>query len=515
MAPVSFDLLQIPFYGLVVGAVVITWSLSKTVQKFQRWKYARENGCQPPAHSVCHGFLGIGMLMELAKSGPEHRFLELIRGWHRSYGSTFGARITNRNVIFTTDPQNIQTVLALKFKDFAISSARINAVRPLMGNGIFSVDGSQWEHSRALLRPNFSRTRINDTELYESHVAELIEQIPRDGSTIDLLPLFLSGTLDTATELLFGESAHSLRGEGSSAGARFGKAFDIAQDVTSMRFRLGPLGMFHRRKEYNKSVKDTRSFVERYVQRTIDYRVAANSGQEVDQKIKQLTESRYVFSYELSKQTLDKTNLTDELLSIMFAGRDTTAALLSLVFFELARHPDVWNILRKEVLALEGRKPSFEDLKSMTYMTWVLNETLRLRPLVPFNIRQARRDTYLPVGGGPDGKSPVLVPKGHEVFFTIYVMQRDNEIYGPDPDNFRPERWEKFKPRWAYVPFNGGPRICIGQQFALTEAGYTITRIMQQFESIENRDPDPWTEDLKLTLTNANGTKVALTPVQI
>lgn len=133
------------------------------------------------------------MAMELAKAGPEHRFLELLRGWHRSYGTTFKARIVNRNIIFTVDPQNIQTVLALKFKDFGAGSARLNAVRPLLGKGIFGVDGAEWEHSRALLRPNFSRTRINDTELYENHVAELIEQIPRDGSTIDLLPLFLKG----------------------------------------------------------------------------------------------------------------------------------------------------------------------------------------------------------------------------------------------------------------------------------------------------------------------------------
>ena len=115
-----------------------------------------------------------------------------------------------------------------------------------------------------------------------------------------------------------------------------------------------------------------------------------------------------------------------------------------------------------------------------------LYTALRLYPIVPFNIREAKTDTY----------------------------HRDTEVFGPDADEFRPERWEKIRPGWAYLPFNGGPRICIGQQFALTEAGYTITRVMQHFEKIENRDPNPWTEDLGLTLATANGTKVALTPVQ-
>lgn len=211
MVLMPFELLHIPLYGLVAGVVVIAWSLSKAAQTFQSmyiflvdseltlrlnthpgWKYAREHGCQPP-HSVSHGLFGLGMAMELAKSGPEHRFLELIRGWHRSYGPTFKARVANRNIIFTVDPKNIQTALALKFKDFGVGSARRGAFRPLMGKGIFGVDGSEWEHARALLRPNFSRTRINDTELYESHVAELIDRIPRDGSTVDLLPLFLNG----------------------------------------------------------------------------------------------------------------------------------------------------------------------------------------------------------------------------------------------------------------------------------------------------------------------------------
>lgn len=143
-----------------------------------------------------------------------------------------------------------------------------------------------------------------------------------------------------------------------------------------------------------------------------------------------------------------------------------------------------------------------------------LDTALRLYPIVPFNIREAKRDTFLPVGGGPDGKSPVHVPKGHEVIFSVYTLHRDPEVFGPDADEFRPERWGKIRPSWAYLPFNGGPRICIGQQFALTEAGYTITRIMQQFETIESRDPNPWTEGLGLTLTTANGTKVALTPIQ-
>jgi cytochrome P450 len=182
-------------------------------------------------------------------------------------------------------------------------------------------------------------------------------------------------TLDTATEFLLGESSHTLGKEGSSAGVAFGEAFDIVQDVAAMHFRIGKFAMFYRRKEFLKAVRDTRGYIDRFVQNAIDYRIAVNSGRKVDENVKRLTDSRYIFSNELSKQTLDKTNMTDQIFSIIFAGRDTTASLLGVVFFILARRPDVWDRLRKEVIALDGAKPSFEVLKSMTYLTWVLNES--------------------------------------------------------------------------------------------------------------------------------------------
>lgn len=87
------------------------------------------------------------------------------------------------------------------------------------------------------------------------------------------------------------------------------------------------------------------------------------------------TKKQYVFLYELAKQTRDRTELTDQLMSILLAGRDTTAGLLSLTFHVLARRPDIWTKLREHVLALQGRKPSFEDLKSISYLNWVLNES--------------------------------------------------------------------------------------------------------------------------------------------
>ena len=131
------------------------------------------------------------MIMEMVNAGREHNFVELLRGWHRSYGETFKARMATKSVIFTVEPKNIQTILALKFQDFGIGDTRQGALRPFLGDGIFSVDGKKWEHSRSLLRPNFTRAQITDTQMYENHVAALLKRIPRDGSTVELQDLFL------------------------------------------------------------------------------------------------------------------------------------------------------------------------------------------------------------------------------------------------------------------------------------------------------------------------------------
>lgn len=116
-----------------------------------------------------------------------------------------------------------------------------------------------------------------------------------------------------------------------------------------------------------------------------------------------------------------------------------------------------------------------------------MHETLRLYPVVPYNLRLALHDTTLPLGGGPDGLSPLGILKDEIVTYSTLVMQRRPDLT-PDALSFRPERWETWQPKpWTYIPFNGGPRICIGQQFALTEMGYTVVRLLQRFEGVESR----------------------------
>jgi cytochrome P450 len=138
---------------------------------------------------------------------------------------------------------------------------------------------------------------------------------------------------------------------------------------------------FYRDKRFSKSVIEARRYVERFVKKAIDHQASLDRDQGVQGGTSKLPEKQYVFLHELSKQTLNKSELTDQVLNILLAGRDSTASLLSITFFMLARHPAIWNKLLAEVRTLKGRKPSFEELNSMTYLTWVMNESKHHHPL--------------------------------------------------------------------------------------------------------------------------------------
>lgn len=229
-------------------------------------------------------------------------------------------------------------------------------------------------------------------------------------------------------------------------------------------------------------------FVNQYIERALRL-----SPEELASKTK--SDKDYTFLHELASFTRDRKVLRDQLVAVLLAGRDTTACVLSWTIYELARHPEAVAKLRAEIVEHVGldRTPTYADLKNMKYLQNVMNETLRLYPAVPFNVRVALKDTTLPRGGGPDGSLPLPVLEGTPIGYSTLAMQRRADLYPPPSptfapvDVFSPDRWLHWHPRpWEYVPFNGGPRICIGQQFALTEMGYTLCRIFQRYERVES-----------------------------
>lgn len=494
-------------------------------------QFAKVHGCEPVLTASKDPLFGIDVLLENIQAAKSHRLLELIQHRFQRYGNTFRVKRFTTPLIITCEPANLKAVLSLNFKNYGLGS-RVATFGPLLGHGIFTSDGEHWAQSRAMVRPNFAKDQIADLEKLEELMQGLLALIPTDGSTVDLQDLFFCYTLDSATEFLFGHSVQSLKQRLSGVvpdDSDFASAFNYAQHAIARNTRLGFLGRVIPDHKATRSNRICHNLVEQFIDKALKYREGYAKKSSNDEG----RHTRYLFLQGLAEKTGDRDRIRDELMNILLAGRDTTASLLSNLIFMLARCPKIWKKLREEVATLNGRAPTYQQLRNLTYLKHCLNEckfrthalsstsrvprlfnvlciALRFHPVVPVNSRKALSNTVLPVGGGPAGRSPVFVRKGTIVFYSVWAMHRRQDIYGPDANEFRPERWADLRPGWEYLPFNGGPRICIGQQYALTEAAYVTVRLAQQFSILESRDSGQWEEALTLTLCSRNGTKVCL-----
>ncbi|KAI0200290.1 cytochrome P450 [Astrocystis sublimbata] len=408
--------------------------------------------------------------------------------------------LLGKRIVFTADPENIKAILATQFSDYGKGEPFHNEWKEFLGDSIFVTDGQSWHASRQLLRPQFSRERISDLHTFESHLEILFKAIANggaldgsdqyvdmeagNGKPLEIVDLFFRYTLDVSTSFLLGKDVQSL----TSPRAVFAEAFNEVQRIQSIKARAGPLRFLVPHASFRRGLKVVNELCDVYIDQALRL-----SQEELATKTK--SDHDYTFLHELAQFTRDRKVLRDQLVGVLLAGRDTTAATLSWSLYELGRHPEVVRKLRDEIIHTVGldRTPTYEDLKSMKYLQYVVNETLRLYPVVPFNVRLALKDTTLPRGGGPDGTQPIGILKDTAIAYSTLAMQRREDLYPPVSEKFPshldfcPDRWFSWQPRpWQYIPFNGGPRICIGQQFALTEMTYVLTRMFQRFERVES-----------------------------
>lgn len=351
---------------------------------------------------------------------------------------------------------------------------------------------------------------MSDLQLFESHVQVLLPLLAGSGNgeTVRADDLFFRYTLDAATDFLLGGSVDSLHQPDNN---EFAEAFTTVQHIQGLIARAGPLQGLIPKKKFRQGLKVLNTFMDRYIDQAL-----ALSPAELEKRTK--SDEGYTFLHAIASYTRNRAVLRDQIVAVLLAGRDTTAVTLSWLFYELSTHPEVVTKLRQEIATHVGldkaKTPSYSDLKNMRYLQHTLNEVLRLYPVVPYNVRVALEDTTLPRGGGPEGLDPIAILKDTPIGYSTFIMQRRADIYPPTSADFPhylefcPERWDSWQPKhWQYVPFNGGPRICIGQQFALTEMAYTVVRVLQRFARVESRGEFPGFRT-DIVLQPANGVHV-------
>ena len=296
--------------------------------------------------------------------------------------------------------------------------------------------------------------------VFVPHVKELISTLGEaaaTGETVDMKPFFFEYTLSTTTQLLFGEPHNSLSEEERDA---VRDNFDYAALGIGIRVRLADLAWLYNPAKFRKACKGVRDWATFFAGKAMKYK---------DDVGEEKASEKYSFIIDLWKEMRDEELVRDQLLHILVAGRDSTASLLSWTLFHLVRNRDVLEKLKQEVSILPADGDiTREQIQKLPFLRCCLNETLRLYPTLPLNIRFANKTTILPRGGGPDGLSPVLLLRGTGIAWSVYHLHRLQSVYGPDPRVYRPQRWEsgelirKARPGAGYVDFNGGPRTCLG-----------------------------------------------------
>ena len=353
--------------SLGIGFIIFTL-VRKLLYHLEIKKFAHKNGCLPMVKGSMWP-LGLNTFVRTMLNLHKNRFY---RGEHEIFeelGNTIEDNILGRHVVLTRDPENIKAILATQFQEFDFNNRLHGKMDLLLGNnGIFVQVGPAWEHTRAMIRPQFYRSQIiNDLDSLDFHVNRLTSLFPLNAK-FDIQPYFLALTLDTATEFLFGESVENLLDDNvhQPASGTFAEAFNTAQYWIVVKLKTGPFYKFVGNKECARSCAISREFVGRYVERCLN----------MDFDRKEEHKGKYVFLDVLAEKYSDKTVLTDQIMNILLAGRDTTAGFLSFTVWFLCRNKRVWHKLRSEILEHVGEdaRPTWEGIKDMKYLKYVLNE---------------------------------------------------------------------------------------------------------------------------------------------
>jgi cytochrome P450 len=339
----------------------------------------------------------------------------------------------------------------------------LRELRRILGEGLLTAEGAFWKRQRRLIQPAFHRERIAGYGAVMVDHTERMLATWRDGATIDLHHEMMSVTADIVTQCLFGTNAGDTREVSSCIEAMMQRFNDpIVLLVPGVEYLPLPV---------NREFRRVAPRLDKIVRGFVAERRAMGDPAPGDDLLAMLLNAR-----DEDGSRMDDRTVRDEVLILFLAGHETTALALSWAFCLLAENPEVERKLHAELAeALGDRAPCFEDVPKLKYTECVVHETLRLRPPAWALGREATAPFELASHRFENGAWFWILP---------WTLHRDPRHF-PDPERFAPERWEdglmKRLPRCAYLPFGAGPRVCIGNQFALMEAVLMLATLARRF----------------------------------
>lgn len=364
-----YSLYDTRFLILCLFSLLVAYTSRHISHQIHRRQVSQAKGCKDAQSKapVKDRFIGLDFMYDCLFKKPIDKYLDYTYKTFQQLGSTYVCQRWTWEATYTCDSRNIKHILASGFDEFKLPRLRVNAMMGLLGSGIFTLNGHSWSHARAVLRPCFAKQNKQDMiSMLETHFQALLRRIPLGEETVDLQPLFFWLTMDFATDFLMGHSTHVLdRASSHAKETQFADDYLTCSAEIVRKMQLGPLQVF----SFNFEATRARSRVFKYIDDFIS--VSLDKKQQDDEP----TNSGLNVLQGLAALTTDRKQLRDQILHILVASRDTTACLLSNLFFVLSRKPHVYEKLRREVLSVAGTEPATSNqLNGMEYLKWCVQE---------------------------------------------------------------------------------------------------------------------------------------------
>ncbi|XP_028362394.1 cytochrome P450 3A12 isoform X1 [Phyllostomus discolor] len=412
--------------------------------------------------------------------GYRRGFVEFDQQCFKKYGRMWGFYDGRQPVLAITDPDLIKAVLVKEC--YSVFTNR-RAVGPVgfMKSAITVAKDENWKRIRTLLSPTFTSGKLKEMfpiiDQYGDVLVRNLRKEAEKGKPINLKDIFGAYSMDVITSTSFGVNIDSLNNpqdpfvEHIKKLLKFNIFDPLFLSIVLFPF-LTPVFEVLNIHLFPKSVTD---FFVKSVKRMKESRLQDKQKHRVD--FLQLMINSQNSKETDSHKALSDLELIAQSIIFIFAGYETTSTTLSFLMYLLATHPDVQQKLQEEIDTTFPNKapPTYDALVQMEYLDMVLNESLRLFPVLSRLERMCKKDVEI---------NGVFIPKGTVVIVPSFILHRDPE-YWSEPEEFRPERFSKSNKDsinpYAYMPFGNGPRNCIGMRFALMNMKLAVVRVLQNF----------------------------------
>jgi cytochrome P450 len=384
------------------------------------------------------------------------------------YGEVISLPLGFRRVYLLNHPDHVKHVLQDQPDRYRKSVPRVGRLKPLFGDGLTTSEGPLWRRQRRLLQPVFQHQRIvNLAPLITAATATMLEHwqiVAAQGRPLDIAAAMLGLTRQIIGRILFGHDAdHELQTVGQALTA----VFEHLNHRVWAVMALPSCFPTPRNRHFRQALR----MLDTFVYRLIDERGHSQAGRD------DLLSRLVAVHDEETGERMSALQLRDEVMTLFIAGHTTVSAALAWTLYLLAQHPEVERTLAAELATvLDGRPPTAGDLPRLAYTRMVIEEGMRLYPPTWVTARLPLQDDE--IGG-------YHIPARSVVLLSPYVLHR-HPAFWEHPERFEPERFgpeqSARRPRFAYFPFGGGPRLCIGQSLAMMEMLLILAMVTQAYQ---------------------------------